>query len=139
MGPIGKHMGRTGVRAISVILAQQVGVVRFLTHLRQLEILTSCFTLIFRAEKATWHYITPNSCIFGFEGQSTAHFAVGWPLQRVSCGFALHTVVSRSQPSREEMLRRPARTPTESWLWTVKSNQISDDVARHFVKISGAR
>ena len=34
-----------------------------LTHLRQLEILTSCFTSTFRAEKATWHYITFSDCI----------------------------------------------------------------------------
>ena len=54
-----------------------VGDERSLTYLRQLEILTSCFTLTFRAEKATWHYITLNGCILGFEGQSTAHFAVG--------------------------------------------------------------
>src|SRR5271157_3700812 len=33
------------------------------THLRQLEILTSCFTSTFRAEKATWHYITFSDCI----------------------------------------------------------------------------
>src|SRR5271166_4816809 len=34
-----------------------------LTHLRQLDILTPCFTSTFRAEKATWHYITFSDCI----------------------------------------------------------------------------
>ena len=52
-----------------------------------------------------------------------------------SCGFARHTVGSRSPPSREEMLRRQHVPPQSRG--TVKSNQISDDVALHFVKISG--
>ena len=33
------------------------------THLRQFEILTSCFTSTFPAGKATWHYITLSDCI----------------------------------------------------------------------------
>src|SRR5271157_3137534 len=55
---------------------EAVDEVRRQAHLRQLEILTSCFTSTISAEKATWHYITFSDCISEFGG----------PIHRSFCG-----------------------------------------------------
>ena len=110
-----------------------------LTHLRQFETLTSCFTSTFPAGKATWHYITLSDCIFelGADPPLILRRDDRW---RASAA----AVRGREGPESVAKVCGPVRrcsdaqhvTPTESWLWIEKSNQISDHVALHFFKLS---
>ena len=76
-GRVAYGASKAAVIQMTKVMAVELALSQSLAHLRQLEILTSCFTSTFRAEKATWHYITLNSCILEFGGRSTAHFAAG--------------------------------------------------------------
>src|SRR5271157_4824577 len=88
-----------------------------LAHLRQLEILTSCFTLTFRAEKATWHYITLSECISELGADPPLILRRDDP-----CRASVAALGGREGPASVARVCRPARrrsdarnvTPTES-------------------------
>jgi hypothetical protein len=94
-------------------------------HLRQLEILTHCFTSTFRAGKATWHYITLSGCILELRAD------LPLILRRDDrCRTSAAALVGREGPESRAKVRRRARgrfdardvTPTDSRLWIEKSN-----------------